>query len=451
MQDTFIKFLTKWIYTYRFLIFVIIPPIALFYNAFFPLFWQHLIWNLFLFCIILSTFLIWYITVKKLPINKKNKIWIVIWLVWENNEQKNKLKKDFINELKKDLKKANNYNLPFEVLELKEYVSSEILDSENRKDYIAKINKTIKWHLFIYWDIKERKDWWKDKYYINFSYLIFHKNIPKQTQDRLQKNINANSIIWHFDKWEEVKWFRVTSDLVSFWVKYLIWIASLIHWEVTFSYIIHSNILKSEIKKIRNNVNYIYILRELKGIITEECLIICNALLKEGYIDNWKIFIERIIELWIDKYSGFLLRAIYEFKLWDIEQSLKTLTKAKNEQTSNKDWAWRFSKCFLLLWKENYVQFNIEKKLLIKNCKKIDFSNDFIDNIILFCDNELKATPNKYQIYFWAGFVLYNFKGNLPLSLEYFEKFKENISDEHILKDENDKYIRDIKNKININ
>lgn len=453
-------------HTIPFLIFILVSE-ALAYTTIIRTHINSSTFHLLIFSLIcILTIWIWYRKVRKYPRVTKWKIGIIIWICSENDEQRKRIKNDFIKELKKNLQISEEYWKFFEIHELKEYQSELIINSENKLNTVTKINTKIKGHFYIYWNIIEREE----KYIIEPFYTIFHPVINALQKKRLEWILRLLQWKIRFNKLEEIKWFEITKDLISFNSKFLLWIAFAISGNLLLAYTIHLNILKTELSKIRNDDKVVHIRNELKKIVSEESFELADYYIKANQLNEGKKYIDKLIELEVNKYTWFLCRAIYFFKKWNIDASLQSIKSAKNSTTRLHNWEWRFSKAFIHLWNEDYIKFNQEKKQILIKCNLNSFkdqnithnqetiqilsdqdyySNTFIEDLIKFTEVQVQNKPDKIQLYFWIWFIYYKVNYKDITWLSYFERFlEENWENDHFLKEEAIKFKNEINNRI---
>lgn len=392
----------------------------------------------------------WLFNKLYLPRNKKDKVGIVIAIYSENEYERYNLKADFISKIKKNLHQDGLSN-SLQVIFLKNHFSSQIKDSDDQKGKLEAINKKIKAHLYIYGDIKKRFDGDEgEKYFINFQGYVTNRLIP---QNLIQKiSIDFSKVLpseVSFLKKRSFKGFEASAARVHLAAKYIIGVAAFLSQNPQLAFDLHKN-LKCQFNELRPLPPDLQDIRKsLSYFISDEALWIARLNFEDNNINQVKQFLNKAIFENNNSYGAWLFKAIVDFKVdKNINESVKSIKKAERYSANN--YEWMYSKAFLFFWKEDYSS-------SLKICQKIKKQKQpirmlFLKEIIDFNLDLLEKNKNKAQLYFWIGYLSY-FKGdNLVDALSYFESFEKFATDDmKSLKQKSVAYLREIKQKININ
>ena len=385
-----------------------------------------------------------------LPRNKKNKVGIVIAIFSENENERQKLKADFISKIKGDFKQEGILNFS-EVIFLKNHFSKQIKESNNPREKLEKINKKIKAHFYVWGDVKKRPDGDEgEKYFLNFQGCVIHKPIPQNLSQEISKDFSkVLPRAVNFLEKRYFKGFEVSAKLVHLAAKYIIGIAAFVSQDPQLAFRLHDG-LKEQFNIFRPLPLHLQDIRDrIPHLISDETLWIARWHYENKRTNETKTFLKRCLAENNNNYGAWLFKSIIDFLIdKNIDEALKSIGKA--EKCSNNTFEWRYSKAFLYFWKEDY-----EKAL--KLCQKIKQQNYqgeeiTLDEVRTFNLNLLKENKTKAQLYFWIGYLSYFKQYNLCNALQDFENF-EKLADSKMnsLKQKSSAYLGEIKKKMEIN
>jgi len=393
--------------------------------------------------------LYWSFNKFHLPINKKNKVGIVIAIYSENETERQKLKADFISKLKEDLQKEGILNFS-NVVFLKNHFSSQIKDSENPRIKLETINKKIKAHFYVWGDVKRRPDGDEgEKYFINFQGYVIHKPISQNLSQAI--SIDFSKVLpkeVNFLEKRSFKGFEASATIVHLAAKYIIGLAAFVSQDPQLALRLHNG-LKDQFNAFRPLPPHLQDIRNrIPLLISDEKLWIAKWHYENNRIDEAKLFLEQSIVENNSNYGAWLLKAIIDFMVdKNIDEAMKSVKKA--EQYAKNSFEWRYSKAFLCFWKEDYQN-------ALKTCQKIKQQSYLmepitLDEVRIFNLNLLSDNKSKVQLYFWIGFLSYFKRNNLVdalQDLENFERLADNTMNE--LRQKSSAYLLEIKRKMNI-
>lgn len=384
-----------------------------------------------------------------LPINKKNKVGIVIAIYSENETERKKLKADFISKLKKDLQEEGILNFS-NVIFLKNHFSEQIKDSENPRLKLETINKKIKAHFYVWGDVKKRPDGDEgEKYFINFQGYVVHKPIPQNLSQVI--SIDFSKVLpkeVNFLEKRSFKGFEASATIVHLAAKYIIGIAAFVSQDPQLALKLHNG-LKDQFNAFRPLPSHLQDIRNrIPLLISDETLWISKWHYENNRIDEAKTFLEKSLTENNNNYGAWLFKAIIDFMVdKNTDEALKSVKKA--EQNAKNSYEWRYSKAFLCFWKEDYQN-------ALKTCQKIKQQSYLmepitLDEVRIFNLNLLSDNESKAQLYFWIGFLSYFKRNNLVDALQDLENFERLAnSSMNELRQKSSAYLLEIKRKMNI-
>jgi len=206
--------------------------------------------------------------------------------------------------------------------------------------------------------------------------------------------------------------------------RYITGIAALLSGDAFIAYRLHNG-LRDEINKYKPIPPLEHVLISLKDILFRESIIKGETTFrKKNNIEKAKEYYDDADRIKNNDYQVLIFNSIYSFKVEkNPVKSLGFIKRAKN--VSSKNYTWLYNKAFLHLYVENF-------DLGLKDLKKLressfDGEESVVDQCIDFDKELLGSEPDKKQFSFALGYLYYVKKNNLPLALEHFEKFLQEI------------------------
>ncbi len=403
------------------------------------------------FCYLLLLFLwisYWFINKFYLPRNKRGKVGIVIAIYSENENERQRLKADFISKLKRDFQQEGILNFS-EIIFLKNHFASQIKESNNPRTKLETINKKIKAHFYVWGDVKKRPDGDDgDKYFINFQGYVIHKPIPRNLSRKI--SIDFSKVLpreVNFLEKRSFKGFEASAIIVHLAAKYVIGIAAFVSQDPQLALRLHNG-LKDQFNFFRPLPRHLQEIRDqIPLLISDEALWIARWHFTNKRIPETKSFLEKSLIEDNKNYGAYLFKAIIDFSIdKNVDEAMNSIEKAEKFQKNN--FEWRYSKAFLYFWKEEY-----EKAL--KLCQKIKQQKHkekiILDDVREFNLNLLNDTNPKAQLYFWLGYLSFFKENNLANALQDFENFERLANDSMgTLKQKSSAYLQEIKQQMGI-
>ncbi|MDH3324326.1 MAG: hypothetical protein OEL89_01685 [Candidatus Peregrinibacteria bacterium] len=381
----------------------------------------------------------------KLPRNKKEKIGIVVAIYAENEVERQKLKLDFLSELKNNLRSEGILDIS-NVIFLKNHQAQKIVEADKPMDEIVKINKKIKGHFYIWGNVKKRPDNQDERYCLFFNGYVIHKPIAQELSTEISRDFSAvlPREINFLER--EFKGFEASAKIVHLAVKYVLGLAAFVSHDPHLAFRLHNGLreqfnafkpIPPHLQQIRNKIPI---------LLSDEALWISKLYLQRGDINNVKKFLSIAIRENEKSYGIWLLKAMLDFQDNKVQNAFKSIKKAK--QYSLGQLEWRYSEAFLFFWERNY------KKALnsCKNIKKNSYNGE--DATLQEVRNfnlSLLDSNNCPQLYFWIGYLSYFKEKNLAQALLDFEKFEEQADESmvELIKKSND-YLKKLRKDMQI-
>lgn len=382
-----------------------------------------------------------------IPKNKKNKLGIVIAIFAENEIERQKLKLDFVSELKNNLRQEGILEIS-NIIFLKNHQAEDIVESNNFSEAIAQVNKKIKGHFYVWGKIKKRPDQDSDhKYYLSFNGYVVHKPIRQELSSEISKDFSAvlPKEISFLER--EFKGFEASAKIVHLATKYIVGIAAFVSDDPELAFKLHNGLREqfNSFRPIPPNLQNIR--NKLPILLSQEALWLARwYYTKKQDAVKTKEFFNIAIKENSKNYGVWLFKAILDFQSKEIYSAIKSIKKAKELASGQLEW--RYSEAFLYFWVGNYFK-------ALKVCKKIkdqNYSGEVQTLTEVRAFNLSLLTENKKpQLYFWIGYLSYFKNKNLGQALLDFEKFEE-LADDSMsdLTTKSNIYIKQIKKEMQI-
>ena len=389
---------------------------------------------------------VWFFSRNYFPKISKGKLGLIVAIDAESTKQKSRIKVDFFENLKEMLTESGiAYLFDFVVLsDYKSMKAGEILrtyseksaeisslQKENKvlesppKEYLRweKFNKKIRGNLYIWGNIKERKDL-EITYILKMDALVVHRPVTLETSEKIRKEFLSifPRRISFFEKFE-TKGFEFTANAVYLASRYITGLAAFISGDPITALKLHNG-LRKEISGFVQPLppNLVYISNQLAKIVVSENLWIAKHayFVRRDIRTANKIIQECLQES--ENYEALILSSIITFKEErDPARSLSLLRRAK--KVSRGDFTWLYNKAFILMYLGKFTKgLNDYKKLV-----RLWFADEqnIVDQCIDFNRELLRLEPDKIQSFFILGYLYYKKKRNFPMALESFETFQE--------------------------
>jgi tetratricopeptide (TPR) repeat protein len=398
--------------------------------------------------IALLIFVIWYFK-RKVPKIPKDKIGIIFAISTSNLKKKNIIKEDFIRRMKKEIDSISKDRYVIEILS--EYRSSLIIEPENESDVLKETNKYLKRSnakLLIFGIAQERNMAGKEYYNLILNAVISHPNIDKSISVRIGHDMRlALPEETRIPIEDELRGFEIVSSLYGISAKLFIGIADYISQDYRRAIEIHKLVLNESENKPVTSEPEKTVLSNIKNIskkaLIGECIeLVVSHYSRTGNYEGMSDVLDLAKEIDPQNKWMALSRAIYYFLNGrNIKESLKELEIAKN----TKDYTWAYNKAFI----EGYVG-NLDEAY--KLYRMVSKKNTVLDSYIQceeFIYKIIEEEPDKVQLYYCLGLLMYMSREDMKLAKENFEKFIE-LAEERKLFNEHVNHSKNYLSKIEL-
>ena len=355
------------------------------------------------------------------PKIKRGKLGIGIAINAESDEEKKRLKNDFINEIKKQTSLENSEL--FQVLILPEFFVEKINDQNSAMKY----QRATHAHFFIYGSWKTRMDEGKETYILNLEALVVHSPINQVTSNIFSREMSA---LFPRDvkipKELELTEIPFTGDMVSFAVKHCIGIASSISGDIELAFKLHRDLWK-QIKEVSiSKSTYFYCVnlmrQNLPKYLYQEAIFLNDFYYDKkpsNYLGKMKEFLDVMFSFYPKDYFALVRLGIYQFEKGEIEEAIKTTQKAIG-LSGNRDTVAYYNLAFLLAYQGRLEDAHKAYKHGFSGTVR---ASKIILNIEEFIEGALAKNSDMVQFYYCLGMINYFGKEDMILARENFEKF----------------------------
>lgn len=370
------------------------------------------------FIIIVATIIYW-LTERRFPENKKNKIGIIVAITTESKLEYIKLKNDLILELEKTIKMKHKESL-FNVIEIPEFYAAKIKDKTTSLDAMNKSRS----HFIVFGACKKRMENKKNCYYIVLEAGVAHGPLPLFVSDKLEKEFSElfpRRVLFPVE--EEIKGFEIARECIEVTARYIIGIALFLSGNFELSLNIFENLYK-ELKNIKTNIPSIQKIKDrLPMRISESALSIVKRIYYRytktkdvSLFRDIKYFLDLLLNFDPNNYEAHLARGMYVFLCEkNIEKAKKETGKSKNIP----DASWRYSLAFLYAYEGKLDK----SEKLYKKAVNRSILSEILFNIEEFINDVLEKEPEKYQLWYCLGIINWFAKNDKKLGRKMFEKF----------------------------
>ncbi len=380
----------------------------------------------------------------RLPRNKKNKVGIVIAIYSENKTEREKLKADFVSELKNSFRKEGVLDVT-SIVFLKNHFAHRIHDSDDSRREIEKMNKKVRAHFYVWGNVRKRPDGESaERYFINFHGYVVHKPVAQQLRQQISMEFSkVLPVQVDFLENTSFRGFQVSAAMVHLAAQYIIGVAAFVSHDPNLAYKLHRGL-----KEKFNSVPHLKdIGNRLPLLVADEAFWIARWYFDNQNYDKTREFLSIAMTESPNHYGAWLFKAIIDFSLdRDSNEALKSVNKAR--EYANNTFEWRYSEAFLQFWEENY-------QIALEICQKIK-NQSFRDEAFSLAEVrqfnlKILEKEDKAQLYFWIGYLAFFKEKNLGNALHDFEQF-EKLADDNMsmLKNKSSVYLKDIKRALEL-
>lgn len=370
---------------------------------------------------------------NKLPENKQNKFGIIIAIESNTPEQKERIEKDFTQEISKLVSKNKLENLLSVVVgtESQIFLLKKLLnDFKNHKSKkylkrLLRINKRVKGGLFIWGDIKERSNE-ESSYIFTIECMLMHPEVNEAFKKQISLDMScAFPDEYSFFKKYEVQGFKYYSNTLYLGIRYIVGVAALLTNNINVAYILHKELDKEYRNILHKAPNAEYLIKRLPKLISFELFLMAKKEHEKGNAATTETLLNKALNIDNSSYHALILQSIILFNKKKPLSALSVLGKA--EKNAINDYTWMYNKAFLLMYTDKYEQgIQLYKKL---ESTSFDNEKNIIEQCLSFNKSLFEHQPDKKQILFILGWFYYKKVYNELNAVEYFKRFLREATD----------------------
>ncbi len=433
------------------LIEILIPYI----NGFIPENLHLIVDNSILFICVAAFSFHWYKHRTSFPKAKSLKSTIVVAIVSENESQKERLSKDFVNNLKANL---NTYKLEdtYDILVLHDALSLKLRNiiakafgnpqDHKKKLIFEELSSKMNARFFVYGDFVTRNSP-NNTHLLNLEGLIRHRKPPVRLKQELHASFNE---IWErevsFLEEEEINGFKVTSEQVFFASIFMLGLA--LFNDQNFIKSIEVN--EKTLNFIDKNAKYEKYKDKVLNVLASGYFLHSQILYFLGDFEGFYANRRKFIDLIPNEYEALLSEAIYQVnRRNDPETALEIIEKAS--KISNGIDIWRYSKFYLLIGLMRLEEALITLEEISNYTYQGEFEN--VAQVIRYNNICYDEDPNHIQSFFIIGSLALKKVENLPIAHEKLSQFIDlanNNPDWEILTNKAIQFIQEIEEVLEI-
>jgi len=370
--------------------------------------------------IILLLYIAWLYT-RRCPKTKKGKVGFAICINCSNEEEREKIREDFIDTLQ-NLIKRGDIGKTFHVITIPEHISEKINDNEKAE----LLRQKCKAHFFLYGRVRLRDLNNKKFHVIDLDGIVSHGPIPKEISQQISNEF-AELLPRQIQIATEndLLTFNFTTELAEYIAKYIIGVASTVSGDLNYA----ENLFNDITDRInRDQTNFPVIVKIKQRIplrlaeINETRASMAHRLWTKNHdsasIEKIGEALSKINNPYLDRYRVRILKSIHLFlSSRDVDSAITTLSKCKLE----KDNTWRFNLAFLYAYKGELHK-AIRQYKFLADPRNPEIKADILSQIEDFFYWLLQEEPERYQLY-CLGFINWKIKGDTLQAINDFEKF----------------------------
>jgi hypothetical protein len=368
------------------------------------------------------------------PKGSKKTLNIVVAITTENIKQKNRIKKDFTQNIKNLLSKYGLGN-SYDVIVLHNHLSKEarqriekyfyLKSSKNieqgyeEKARFKKMSKKLNAKFFIYGDLISRNSP-KNKFFLNIHALLNHNKIDSETGKTFHNEFNK---LWkseiNFFEEEEYTGFKSTSKTVFFAATYMIGLATFVDNRFEKG----TEVFKALLAHIKNENGLETYEKRIKSLLASSLLLNSMKLYFNGSINESIDLRKQYHKLTPNEYSECLTEAIFQVSRKNNPKiALEFVDRA--QELADGDGTWRYSKFYLLIRLEKHKEALKVLEQILSSSYKTEF--DTVNQVIAYNKKCLEDDPTHIQSNFIIGVFEY-LKQKRPIQA--YEKLEQFVND----------------------
>jgi hypothetical protein len=334
------------------------------------------------------------------PKNKQGHIGIVLALKTEGDKAKQRLKNDFLSELRNYLANCKIHSIT--VIEY-DNALSERIDGPQAAGVFLQRSRA---HMIVYGSLSQRKIHGEDNYVFRLHGFVRHAPIPTHVSQLLAKefaSVLPSRIA--FPEGEEMLGFELTRQWIGLVVKFIVALAALVSGSPSLANQLLKE-LQHEIPEVvaENEAPIVAELRErlplrridaLTSVLIVETRKFAHTRDRKYVLDLWPSFSE-LLELDPTNLSAKLTKAMWLFFNGQTPDAIKVF----GGETS-KEVAWRYSLGFLLAY-DGEIASSLEQ---YRRAFNAEVGTELLCDIVMFVTEVIEKEPSKSYLRFFRGAI----------------------------------------------
>lgn len=403
--------------------------------------------------------LIWLLSREYVPKASKGKTGIFFAIRCEDDEQRIKVKNDFFNRIKNQIRTTEmGINIqPVIASDQRSEMFAVLLDDYS--DAIRKMNsqlsrkpnlivfpnkehnrgerfhKKARCKLYVWGSVKER---WKGKVqFYEFELKWISKHQPFSANLSEIFSIDASKVLpseIRFEKQNELESFKISADLVYFAVKYILAVSML----MSGLYPASIDLLKELLDELNNapgSSGIIHMKNKIPNWIADAYSHMAKIYEETGQLENALLSLNNSINYTRRNYYSYLLLGRVYFRLGDMPNSWSAIRTAR--EFSKNDSACIYSLAFLYIYEGQFGSAVRFYQLAFDLTPQSIEQKTTLDSVLNFIREELQRDPTKIQLHFASGYIKFAriYVADAPADFEKFIQLAEGKSEMNYLVD----------------
>ncbi|MEO6590235.1 MAG: hypothetical protein ABIP06_13130 [Pyrinomonadaceae bacterium] len=310
--------------------------------------------------------------------------------------------------------------------------------------------KKIKGHLYIWGTLKERNQE-KNNFVLDYSVLVAHNEFEERLKRELSSDIKQ---FWlqqfRIEETNEIEGFLESAKQYYSVVKYLIGYAALYSGANDVAFVLHKS-LEDELNQ-REDINSVKLLKRTKHQLSAEYFIFAYLATRQGKsLREIESYLKQCLESDAENANAYIFKARLEFTHKGNPQSALQSVYLAKKYSLDDDWTWKYSEAFLKMYLgEHENSLKIYETIFTHS---FDFEEDILNQVLEFNTQQTQKKPPFIESYFILALLNHKKLHNLPIALDYFDKFLNRIGKlkkYRWLKTEAKKYKKEIESQMQL-
>lgn len=351
--------------------------------------------------------LIWWLS-NRFPQNPKDKVGVTVCIHCYDVDEKNKIKEDFIDSLKKFLRDSPQ-GRTFNLLEIPDRLYEKI---ENTDAAFALLKKTRS-HFIIYGRVRKRTINDKDHHFLELDGAVTHNPIPSYAHKQFSKEFGELlPKKLRFPVNNDLLGFDFTSEVVGIVAQYIIAVAAAVSFDYDFSESLFQG-LKNQIKAKNSNPIYEKLKERVPRNIIAINLARTNIAINRWFKTHDRVYVSQITGYLAeitkqgitDDYHTLILRGLEAFLVKrDVARAKSFFKQCQGDE----DPIWQLNLAFLYAYENDLKKFaRVYRKF--KDVKPEPYTVDQIESFFVWI---LEVEPEKFQFHYCLGYFNWKIKGD---------------------------------------